>query len=104
MPTGKHFLDAFNFRKGLNYGYVLETSRIKEQVVKLYREYKYPIIMKWQPHGNFNAFKRKLNSKMTPRIVFTKYGNPYRISIEVRKIGKNGNVFLTGHAFRINKS
>ena len=80
MPEPELYLKGYNLQKGMTLsGYKLIDIDIKHSTVKRYREYNYPIVMRWENiGGNIDTFIHNLDSHVkTDRVINSAYGNPY---------------------------
>lgn len=109
MPNPQKFLHGFGFKKGMVLaGYKLSSISIEHKIINIYREYGYPIKMKWittSNQSNFKNFESALHNLTSKQhIIDSGYGNPYDSVIHTRSINKTNygvKVLLEGHATRI---
>lgn len=110
MPNPQKFLHEFGFKKNMVLaGYKLSTFTIQHKVINIYREYGYPIKMKWiklsNNQSNFKKFESALHNLTSKQhIINSGYGNPYDSVIHTRSVSKTSNgvkVLLEGHATRV---
>ena len=63
-------------------GHRLDSVDLKHETVKTYREYRYPIVMFWQPidpkYTTSNLISTLDQHVAEDRIIYTRYGNPYK--------------------------
>lgn len=82
MPDVSTYLAEFGLLEGLQIaGYVLEKIQISHNEVSRFREYAYPTVLTWkklEASANFSSFQYSFQNQVkSPRITYTKYGNPY---------------------------
>lgn len=115
MPEPAKFLKGYDLQKGKIFaGSEIQSAKSDHIKVKLFREYKYNIIVTFKSNVNHEVKNliNVLNQKMSEeRVIYSHYGNPYLCSIEKIKpndVEYHDNnqivVYMTGHAVRIKKS
>jgi len=112
MPDVPEFLKGFNLIKGNNFdGYTLENVEASHEVVRKYREYKYPIsltLKKRSKNGgsdssSISELLPSLNEEIKKEHIIYGIRNPYRCFIKFQSLSKNSDtvvVKLMGIAYR----
>jgi len=110
MPKLDRFLSAFGIYKGRIFdNYELTDVVGSHDTITTYREYKYPITLTFtqflgtpSPDKLLNDLKNLVKGE---RIVYTRYGNPYKCTFGNPSItsSTNGKVVINtvGHSYRI---
>lgn len=88
MPNPAQFKRGYGLRLGMKLaGYRLSELRVGHTTIDRYREYEYPIEMRWEPDGTRSdpdelaiALHRILIVS-GPREIRSSYGNPYECKI-----------------------
>ncbi len=97
---------ATRFRKGFGLpdigekisGWVVESSEIEHIPIKRYRKYRYPIHYEFEGSGDISTLKSLFNQ--SSRIIYTRYGNPYRCSISLKDIRReDGKVVVEAEGY-----
>lgn len=99
MPKVQKYLSGFQLYEGLILnGYKLKQLSVQHQQIVRYQEYSYPTQMIWEkidPNTNPDILINKLNEKLTDRVIYTSYGNPYQCNFGKLNITYSTNEFIS---------
>ena len=108
MPTSSEFEKGFNLFKGLFFDDCkLVDIFIVEHTINKYDEYEYDIKLKFNcNHYNIDNLLKNIDKYTKSRIIYTKYGNPYKCIFSTKKptiIENKNNIILnySGHSKKL---